>query len=68
MSRAKSGRYHILYPCRGGDTLALWRWQGKANRIKALPGDKINTGGVAGCARPQCIAPRCWHRRSRFGV
>jgi len=38
MNRAESADLPpVQSPRGGGDTLAIWRWQGKASRIKALP-------------------------------
>jgi hypothetical protein len=36
MSRSHSGGTIYFVACGGGDTLAIWRWQGKASRINAL--------------------------------
>jgi hypothetical protein len=43
------------FPRGGGDTLAIWRWQGKAGRIKAL---------MASRGQPDLIRSRPRHRET----
>ena len=48
----------------GGDTLALWRWQGKASRIKALTMKGGGCPGLGAC-RPGHDDPTTRIRSSR---